>query len=133
MATIRVAREGGGMVDEVQWKAEALEIVERPNGPAVAAMLAAGFGALVLGVLTTWAEASESFKVDVLQLDNDVGPLSGKTTFAVAAYLISWAILAPLLWRRSVRFGPAVLIAGVLIAAGFVGTFPEFFQAFAPE
>ncbi len=37
--TIRYERTGGRPVDEIEWKAEELEIVERPNGPAAAAML----------------------------------------------------------------------------------------------
>jgi hypothetical protein len=133
MATIRVRREGGQAVDEVQWAAEDLEIVERPNGAAMAAILAAGVGVFVLGLLTTWAEASESFAQDVLKLDNDVGPLSGKTTFAVIAYVVSWVVLAPVLWRRSLPFNNVLIVAGLLIAAGFVGTFPEFFEQFASE
>jgi hypothetical protein len=55
------------------------EIAGEPaSGPAAAAILAAGIGALVLGILTTWAEASEGFKED-LQWNDKVGPLSGKT------------------------------------------------------
>jgi hypothetical protein len=133
MANIRVAKEGGQVVDEVHWQAQELDIVERPNGPAMAAILAAGIGAFVLGLLTTWAAASESFAQDVLKLDNGVGPLSGKTTFAVIAYVVAWAVLTPVLWRRNLPFNNVMIVAGLLIAAGFVGTFPEFFEAFESE
>ena len=47
MATIRVAREDGSTVDEVAWQAEQLEIVEKVNGPAGAALIAAGVGAFI--------------------------------------------------------------------------------------
>ena len=38
---------------------------EPASGPAAAAVLAAGIGSLVLGMLTTWAEASEADNVDL--------------------------------------------------------------------
>jgi hypothetical protein len=58
-----------------------------------------------LGLLTTLAEASTSFK-DWLQWSDDVGPLSGKTILAVAAWLVSWAVLPPRFATNRMR--PAV-------------------------
>lgn len=130
MANIRVIREGAEATDEITWEAQALEIHEQPNGPAVAAILSAAIGVFVLGLLTTLSEASTGVH-DFLDLKERVGPLSGKTTFAVAAYLVAWVALVPPLWKRSVSFSNAMWVAGVLIAAGFVGTFPEFFTLFA--
>lgn len=132
MATIRIRREGGRGVDEVAWQAEQLEIVEKPNGPAAAALLSAAIGSLTLGVLTVWNEASEGMH-DFLELDTGVGPLSGKTVFAVIAYLIAWAILSPALWRRNVAWPAVLAVTGLLLAGGFLGTFPEFFKLFASE
>ena len=132
MATIRVTREGDKQVDEIFWKTEELDIIEKPNGPAAAALIAAGLGALVLGIFTTWNEASQSMH-DFLEIDKDVGPLSGKTTFAVIAYLIAWGVLAPLMWTRSFPWTAVLAITGVLLVGGFIGTFPEFFQEFASE
>ena len=132
MATIRVAREDGSTVDEVAWQAEQLEIVEKVNGPAGAALIAAGVGAFFLGLFTTWNEASTGMH-DFLEIDKGVGPLAGKTTFAVVAYLVSWAILAPLMWKRTLPWNTILIITAVLIAAGFIGTFPKFFQEFAPD
>jgi len=132
MATIRVSREGGQTIDEIEWKAEELDIVERPNGPAMAAIIAAGIGALILGILTTLNEASTDVH-DFLEIDKDVGPLSGKTLFAVIGYLVAWGVLAPLLWRRSIPFNTGLIITGLLLAGGFIGTFPEFFELFASE
>jgi fluoride ion exporter CrcB/FEX len=128
-----VAREDGQTIEEVALQAESLEIVEKPNGPAAAALLAAGIGTFVLGLFTTWAEASDSFAQDTLKIDNDVGPLSGKTTFAVIAYLIAWAVLTPVLWKRSLPWPAVLAISGALIAAGYIGTFPKFFELFAPD
>ena len=130
MSKIRVVREGTETIDEISWEAEELDIHELPNGPAVAAILSAAIGVFVLGLLTTLSEASTDVH-DFLDIKNRVGPLSGKTTFAVAAYLVAWVALVPALWKRSVPFEKALLVAGVLIAAGFIGTFPEFFTLFA--
>jgi hypothetical protein len=69
--------------------------------------LAAGNGSLVLGVLTIWAAADESF-AESLQLNDRVGPLSGKTVFSV-----------PRLPRRVGRPG----------TLGILGTFPTFLQS----
>lgn len=102
----------------------------KPFGPAAAVILAAGLGAFTLGLLTTLAEASADLK-DWLQWDDEVGPLSGKTTLAGIVFFASWAVLSVLLWRRDVRVKPVLWIAGVLIALGLVGTFPEFFEQFA--
>ena len=130
MANIRVVREGGETRDEIVWQAQELDIHERPNGPAVAAIISAAIGVFVLGLLTTLNEASTDIH-DFLDIKNRVGPLSGKTTFAVVAYLVAWVALAPVLWKRTVPFASAMLIAAVLIALGFVGTFPKFFELFA--
>ena len=132
MTTSYQFEEHGRRIDEVVWTAEELDIVERPNGPAAAAMLAAGVGALVLGVLTTWAEASASFKED-LQFQDRVGPLSGKTTVAGIAFVVAWVLLAPLLWRRNLPWAVPLVVLMLLLAGGFVGTFPEFFERFAEE
>ncbi|MBI1885736.1 MAG: hypothetical protein HYS09_05420 [Chloroflexi bacterium] len=132
MATIRVERADGRTVDEIEWKAEELEIVERPNGAAAAAILSAGFGALVLGLLASLSEASTAAH-DWFDFQARVGPLSGKTIMSVVAYVASWAVLAPVMWKRSFALNTVFVIAAVLIGAGLVGTFPKFFELFAPE
>jgi len=105
---------------------------ERPLGPAAAVMLATGIGALTLGILTTLAEASTGI-ADFLQFKDRVGPLSGKTIISTAAFFGAWGLLA-VLWRRtSPPLRPVLIVAVVLLALGFLGTFPTFFQAFASE
>ena len=130
MATIRFEREGGKAVDEIQWQAQDLSITEKPNGPAAAALIAAGIGAAALGLLTVLNEASTDIH-DFLDIKNRVGPLSGKTTFAVLAYFVSWAALAPVLWRQNLAWNTVVIITAVLVVAGFIGTYPKFFELFA--
>ena len=109
-----------------------LEDVERPAGPVAAAVLAVGIGAFVLGLLTTLSEASTGVH-DFLEFDEEVGPLSGKTIIAVIAYLVSWAVLHGLWRRQDPTLRPILIATVLLIALGILGTFPTFFQAFAPE
>jgi fluoride ion exporter CrcB/FEX len=104
----------------------------KPNGPVAAVLLASGIGAFVIGLLTTLAEASESF-AESIQYDDGVGPLSGKTLWASAAFFVSWGALAYLLRDRELPWKPLLITAAVLIGLGLLGTFPIFFQAFAPE
>ena len=102
----------------------------RIEGTAAAALIAAGVGAFVLGLLTTLSEASTGIH-DFLQLNDRVGPLSGKTIIASIAYF--GALLAfGLIWRRrQLTLKPVLVTSVVLLLLGFLGTFPTFFQAFA--
>jgi hypothetical protein len=101
----------------------------RPEGPAAAAFLAAGVGALALGFLTTLGEANAD-AATWLTFNKSVGPLSGKTIIAVVVWLVAWAVLHPLLKNRG-RLSTATLATGTaLIIIGVLGTFPTFFQAF---
>lgn len=102
----------------------------RIDGLAAAALLAAGVGAFVLGLLTTLAEASTGIH-DFLQFNDRVGPLSGKTIVAAIVYFGALLIFA-LVWRgRQLALRPVVIASGTLLLLGFLGTFPIFFQAFA--
>jgi hypothetical protein len=83
-------------------------------------------------LLTTLAEASTRV-ADALKWSDDVGPLSGKTILAVAAYFVTWAVLHAVWRRQNPNLRPILLAAAVLAALGIVGTFPTFFEAFAPQ
>jgi hypothetical protein len=111
---------------------EGLDALDRPAGPAAAAILATGIGAFVLGLLTTLNEASTDIH-DFLELDKEVGPLSGKTTFAVVAYVVAWGVLHGVWRRQSPPLRPILILTAILIGLGILGTFPTFFVAFAPE
>lgn len=108
------------------------EVSVRPSGPAAAAILAAGIGALTLGIVTTLNEAFASFHA-WLQFNDRVGPLSGKTILATAAFFGAWGLLTAL-WRRSnPALRPLAVATAVLVILGLVGTFPTFFLVFASE
>jgi hypothetical protein len=103
-----------------------------PDGPLAAVLLAAGIGAFALGLFTTLAEASEAFR-ERLILNEAVGPLSGKTVWATIVFVVAWIVLQ-YLWRgRDRMLRSATMAFVVLTLLGLLGTFPIFFQAFAPE
>jgi len=130
MASVTVRRDDGKSTEDIKWAAGEIEIVERASGPAAAAFIGAGLGVFFLGLFTTLNEASTGLH-DWLIFDEGVGPLSGKTTVAVVLWLVSWAVLAVPLWKRNLSYGSIIAATGVLIAAGFIGTFPKFFELFA--
>jgi hypothetical protein len=109
----------------------------KPNGPVAAAFVAAGIGALVLGLMVTLAEMSADFRTFLdfsknYGLGSGVGPLSGKVAIAVVAYIVSWIVLH-LLWRgKELSFRNWFVAALVFVAIGFALTFPPIFLLFAP-
>jgi hypothetical protein len=112
--------------------ARAGAVATKPNGPAVAVILATGIGMLVLGIMTTVGEASEGF-ADFLKFSDRVGPLSGKTDLAVTAFLVSWAGLHVALRDREMDWKPAITALIVLFAIALVLVFPPFFQLFESD
>jgi hypothetical protein len=102
----------------------------KPSGPPAAAILAAGIGCAVLGLVTTLAAAIPSFSA-ALAFVKPVGPLSGKSDLAVAAYVVSWLVLYGV-WRgRSINIGRVGTATLILVTIGILGTFPTFFDLFA--
>jgi hypothetical protein len=104
----------------------------RPNGPVAAVTLAAGIGSLVLAILVIIAEASVSF-ADSLAYSERVGPLAGKTIWAVVAFLGSWLGLGIVLRNREVDLRKIAIVAAILIALALIGTFSPFFELFTAE
>jgi hypothetical protein len=104
----------------------------RPDGPLAAVLLAAGVGSFALGLVTTLAEASEPFRMRLV-INAGVGPLSGKTIWATVIFLLAWAVLHWSWRERDGLLRVATIAFVILTALGVLGTFPIFFQAFAPE
>jgi hypothetical protein len=99
------------------------------NGPAAAALLAAGIGSLALGLFVILAEALNSVK-NALNIYGPVGPLSGKTSFAIAIWLAAWIILHISWKNKQVNFAGVYAVSLILIILGLLGTFPPFFDLF---
>ena len=99
------------------------------NGVAAAAVLAAGIGGFVLGVLTTLKASSEAIR-RVFSFYVPTGPLSGQTTVAVAIWLVAWIVFHQMWKSRDVNFKKVFTMALILIIIGLVGTFPPLFEAF---
>lgn len=104
----------------------------KPNGPVAAVMLAAGIGGVVLGLLTVLNEASEGLH-DFLEFSESVGPLSGKTVLAAAAFLLSWGGLHMALRERDLVWKTVVVATIAMFAIAVVCTYPGFFEAFKSE
>jgi len=108
-----------------------MEIARKPLGTAAAALLAAGVGVFVTGLMTTLAEVSPGLRSS-LNWWNPAGPLTGKTGVGVILWLVAWVILHAAYKNREIDFDRAMRWAWILILLGFLGTFPPFFEAFAP-
>ena len=106
--------------------------VKTAVGVASAAFVSSGIGCLVIGLMVTGAEMSPGLK-SALTWSNPVGPLSGKTGVGVIAWIVSWVILHTLWKDKEMDFGKVFTATLILIALGFLFTFPPFFGLFTAE
>ena len=96
-----------------------------PNGSGAAAILAAGIGSAVLGILALAGDASDAIG-KFLNFYNPTGTLSGVTDLAILAWLVSWFLLNRA-WRdRQVAMVGISMVSFALLAVGFLLTFPPF-------
>lgn len=102
----------------------------QPNGTGAAAMLAAGIGVFVIGLMTTLASASPGF-ANSLAWITSVGPLSGKTGVGVVVWLVSRVFLHNRYKDVDVDLGRALRWTGILVPLGWLGTFPLFYETFS--
>jgi len=96
-----------------------------PNGPAGAAILSAGIGCCVLGILAVLADASKSV-AGFLTWYRPTGPLSGVTSAAILIWLASWFLLARRWRTKTIAIGKINATAFLLLALGILLTFPPF-------
>ena len=82
--------------------------------------------------LLEMSEMSTAVK-DALELDTDVGPLSGKTLLAVAAWLISWVILHLALKDKDPTPRTVFIWVAIMFGVALLLTFPPIFMSFAAE
>jgi hypothetical protein len=125
------ARPGTGSsgVDPAALEAELFS--PRPNGPAVAALLAGAAGVFVLGLNTFLAAAAKGVS-NWMNFQDRVGPLSGKTTMTGVAWLVMWGLLSAVLWRRNVRVEWVWAIVIILLVVGNLLMLPPIFDRVEP-
>ena len=100
------------------------------DGSAAAAILAAGIGLAVLGIVSAMAEAIASFSA-ILVWSKPVGALMGKTLIGIIAWLVSWVILGRAWKDKDVKFRPVLVVSTILLVVGALLTFPPVFELIA--
>ena len=105
------------------------EIQDRAFGFTAATLIGGGFGVALFGVITVISERWISTQAG-LTLTKSVGPLSGKAIYAAIGWLIVWALLALVLRNRNVSEKATYWITAILVAVGFLLTFPPIWKLF---
>ena len=105
--------------------------IDKPNGPVAAALLAGGIGSAVLGLVTFIYELNDksSFATSMVW-SKAVGGLSGKSGLGIIAFFLAWFVLNNMLKGKDVDFNRIATISYVLLAIGFIGTFPFVWHLF---
>ena len=93
------------------------------NGSAAAAILSAGIGCAMLGILALAGDASPTIK-NMLNFYNPTGALSGVTTVSIIVWLVSWFALNRQWGARTVNLAKVNIAAFVGLAIGLLLTFP---------
>jgi hypothetical protein len=96
-----------------------------PNGPGAAAVVAAGIGCALVGVLFLAEDASEAIN-KALNFYNPVGALSGLTTVSIVVWLVAWFVLNRMWATKTVNMTKANIVSFGLLIVGFLLTFPPF-------
>ncbi len=102
------------------------------NGSSAAAVLAAGIGLAVTGIMTLTSEAIAAWG-KALAWSKPVGALSGKTSLGLIGWIAAWIIFG-LLWKgKEVKLRPVLVLSVALAVVGLLCTFPPFFELFVKE
>jgi hypothetical protein len=101
------------------------EADELPNGIGAAAILAAGIGCAMVGILALAGDASEVIG-NLLNFYNPSGALSGVTSVSIIVWLVSWCVLHRQWRMKTVAMVKVNLAAFIGLAIGLLLTFPPF-------
>ena len=93
------------------------------NGSGAAAILAAGIGSFLVGLLAVLADTIPALK-SLMIFYKPTGPLSGVTTVAIVGWFAAWAILDARWRKREVALGRVNAIALLLVVLSLLLTFP---------
>ncbi|HEX6070939.1 MAG TPA: hypothetical protein VFZ18_13985 [Longimicrobiaceae bacterium] len=92
-----------------------------PNGAALAAFAGAGVGSFLVGLIVLLNELGIYSPPTLYE---PAGGVTGRTTLAIALWLVAWAVLH-VRWRhRELEAGRVFGISLLLIVLGMLGTFP---------
>src|SRR5689334_6229467 len=91
-----------------------------PNGRAAAALLAAGIGCLALGALSVLSSVFDPLS-EALKFYGLADDISGVSTLAIAAWLLSWFLLHRRWKQLQVHFPWVLAVTLLLIALGLLG------------
>jgi hypothetical protein len=104
----------------------------RPSGAAIAAMLSIGIGALAMAIVVGLSDASAAFNSGFVHSvgkawvpgAQGIGPYSGKFTFFLVGWLLSWAIGHLALKNRDLDLGKWAVVSFALISLGMLLIWP---------
>ena len=105
--------------------ADPYDSTDLPTGPGAAAILAAGVGAMAVGLLSFAVDVMPGLKT-AFAVWKASGPLSGVSSLAVIVWLAAWLVLHSIWRRRNVGMSRVNAAAFVMLAAGLLLTFPPF-------
>ncbi len=118
--------------NEVAPELAGLNLEDKADGPGAAAMIAAGVGVFMMGLLTVLSEMSEGIGSFLSDFGGNigVGSLAGKSTISVIVFLGLWAILHFAWKQKDVDLKKAFYIGLGLGVVGMLFMFPPFFTLF---
>ncbi len=99
------------------------------NGSGAAAILAASIGSFVLAVLAIAGDKLPAVKTELI-FYKPTGPLSGVSTVALLAWLLTWGVLEARWRKKTVGLGRVCTIAFTLLVLSFLLTFPPIADMF---
>jgi hypothetical protein len=100
------------------------------NGSSAAAILAAGIGLAVTGLVTVTSENIPAW-LSALAWSKPVGALSGKTTLGLIGWVVGWVVFGVIWKDKEVKIRPVLLVTIILAVVGLLTTFPPFFDLFS--
>jgi hypothetical protein len=100
------------------------------NGSSAAAILAAGIGLAVTGLMTVTSENIPAL-LNALAWSKPVSALMGKTTIGLIGWIASWIIFGVTWKGKNVVIRPILMVAVILAVVGLLTTFPPFFDLFS--
>jgi hypothetical protein len=109
-----------------------IQVSLRPSGAAAAALVAIGIGAMAMAIVVGLADASAAFNSGFVHSvgkawvpgAQGIGPYSGKFTFFLIGWLLSWVVGHLVLRNRDVDLGKWAVTSFALISLAILLIWP---------